>query len=137
MIYSRIVGTGSYLPARVMTNDEFAARLDTSDAWIRERTGIVQRHIAEPGQASSDLAFEASNRALQAAGVPASEIDLIIVATSTPDYVFPSSACLLQAKLDVHGCPALDVQAVCSGFVYALATADSFMKNGICKKALV
>jgi len=137
MIYSRIAGTGSYLPPRVMTNDEFAARLDTSDAWIRERTGIVQRHIADESQASSDLALEASRRALQAAGVAASEIDLIIVATSTPDFIFPSTACLLQAKLGVKGCAAFDVQAVCSGFVYALATADSFIKNNIYKKVLV
>jgi 3-oxoacyl-[acyl-carrier-protein] synthase-3 len=137
MIYSRIAGTGSYLPPRVMSNAEFAARLDTSDTWIRERTGIVQRHIADPGQASSDLAVEASRRALQAAGVAAADIDLIIVATSTPDYIFPSTACLLQAKLGVKGCAAFDEQAVCSGFVYALATADSFIKNGIHKNALV
>ena len=137
MIYSRIAGTGSYLPPRVMTNDDFAARLETSDAWIRERTGIVQRHIADESQASSDLALEASRRALQAAGVAASEIDLIIVATSTPDFIFPSTACLLQAKLGVKGCAAFDVQAVCSGFVYALATADSFVKNNIYKKVLV
>ena len=137
MIYSRIAGTGSYLPPRVMTNHDFAARLDTSDAWIRERTGIVQRHIAEDSQGSSDLALEASRAALKAAGVAAGEIDLIVVATSTPDYIFPSTACLLQAKLGVKGCAAFDVQAVCSGFVYALATADSFMKNGIYRKALV
>ena len=137
MIYSRIAGTGSYLPARSMTNDEFAARLDTSDAWIRERTGIVRRHIADESQASSDLALEASRNALQASGVDASEIDLILVATSTPDYIFPSTACLLQAKLGVKGCAAFDVQAVCSGFVYGLATADSFIRSGQYKKALV
>ena len=137
MIYSRICGTGSYLPARIMTNAEFAARLDTSDAWIRERTGIVQRHIADNTQTSSDLALEASNQALQAAGVPAQEIDLIIVATSTPDYVFPSTACLLQAKLGVKGSTAFDLQAVCSGFVYGIATADAFIKSGRHKKALV
>jgi 3-oxoacyl-[acyl-carrier-protein] synthase-3 len=137
MIYSRICGTGSYLPARIMTNAEFAARLDTSDAWIRERTGIVQRHIAENTQTSSDLALEASNQALQAAGVAAQEIDLIIVATSTPDYVFPSTACLLQAKLGVRGSTAFDLQAVCSGFVYGIATADAFIKSGRHKKALV
>jgi len=137
MIYSRIVGTGRYLPARVMTNAEFAARLDTSDAWIRERTGIVQRHVAEKSQASSDLALEASRQALAAAGVKAEELDLIIVATSTPDYVFPSTACLLQAKLGVKGGAAFDVQAVCSGFVYALATADAFIKSKQHKKALV
>ena len=137
MTYSRIAGTGSYLPPRVMTNHDFAARLQTSDAWIRERTGIVQRHIADESQASSDLALEASRRALQAAGLRADQLDLIVVATSTPDYIFPSTACLLQAKLGVKGCAAFDVQAVCSGFVYALATADSFMKNGIYGKALV
>jgi 3-oxoacyl-[acyl-carrier-protein] synthase III len=137
MIYSRIAATGSYLPPRVMTNAEFAARLDTTDAWIRERTGIVQRHIADKSQASSDLALQASKNALQAAHIAADEIDLIVVATSTPDYVFPSTACLLQAKLGVKGCAAFDVQAVCSGFVYALATADSFIKNRMAKRALV
>jgi 3-oxoacyl-[acyl-carrier-protein] synthase III len=137
MIYSRIAGTGSYLPPRVMTNAEFAARLDTSDAWIRERTGIVQRHIAEKSQAASDLALQASTRALEAAGLKPDDIDLIIVATSTPDYIFPSTACLLQAKLGVKGCPAFDVQAVCSGFVYALSTADALIKSGQYKAALV
>ena len=137
MIYSRIVGTGSYLPPGVMTNDEFAARLETSDAWIRERTGIARRHIADESQASSDLALEASRRALEAAGVRAADIDLILVATSTPDFIFPSTACLLQAKLGVKGCAAFDVQAVCSGFVYALSTADSFIRSGNHKKALV
>jgi 3-oxoacyl-[acyl-carrier-protein] synthase-3 len=137
MIYSRIAGTGSYLPPTVLSNDELSKRVDTTDSWIQERTGIRQRHIADKAQASSDLALEASRRALEAAGVTAAEIDLIIVATSTPDYVFPSTACLLQAKLGVKGCAAFDMQAVCSGFVYALATADSLMKNGIYKKALV
>jgi 3-oxoacyl-[acyl-carrier-protein] synthase-3 len=120
-----------------MTNDDFARRLDTSDAWIRERTGIASRHIADEKQTSSDLALEASKRALEAAGVDAKEIDLIIVATSTPDFIFPSTACLLQAKLGVAGGAAFDVQAVCSGFVYAIATADSFIKNRMSKKALV
>ena len=137
MIYSRIVGTGSFLPPRIMTNDDFAARLETSDAWIRERTGIRQRHFADESQTSSDLAFEASKRALEAAGMAAGDLDLIIVATSTPDYVFPSTACLLQAKLGVKSCPAFDVQAVCSGFVYALATADALMKTGKYRNALV
>jgi len=137
MSYARIVGTGSCLPERVMTNDEFARRLDTSDAWIRERTGIRQRHIADASQASSDLALEASRKALQAAGVAASDLDLIIVATSTPDYIFPSTACLLQAKLGARHGAAFDVQAVCSGFVYALATADSLIKTRNAKKALV
>jgi 3-oxoacyl-[acyl-carrier-protein] synthase-3 len=137
MTYSRIIGTGSYLPERIVDNHEFARRLDTTDAWIRERTGIVQRHIAAEGQASSDLALEASRRALQAANLGAQDIDLIIVATSTPDYIFPSTACLLQAKLGVKGCAAFDLQAVCSGFVYALATADSFIRSGQHQKALV
>ena len=137
MNYSRIVGTGSYLPQRVMTNDELAARLDTSDAWIRSRTGIVRRHIADASQASSDLALEASRRALEAAGVRAGDIDLIVLATSTPDYIFPGTACLLQAKLGVHGCAAFDLQAVCSGFVYGLATADNFLRTGGAKRALV
>ena len=137
MIFSRIAGTGSYLPPKVMTNEDFAKRLETSDAWIRERTGIASRHIADEKQTSSDLALEASRKALDAAGVKASAIDLIVVATSTPDYVFPSTACLLQAKLGVAGSAAFDVQAVCSGFVYAIATADSFIKNKMAKRALV
>jgi len=137
MIYSRIVGTGSYLPPRVVGNEEFAARLDTSDQWIRERTGIVRRHIADESQASSDLALEASRAALQAAGLKPGDLDLIIVATSTPDFVFPSTACLLQAKLGIRNFPAFDVQAVCSGFVYALATADNFIRAGMSRRALV
>ncbi|MBS1216280.1 MAG: ketoacyl-ACP synthase, partial [Proteobacteria bacterium] len=137
MIYSRIVGTGSYLPARVVTNDELSRTLDTSDEWIRTRTGIRQRHIAEPAQTSSDLALPASRAALAAAGVGVGEIDLIVVATSTPDFVFPSAACLLQAKLGAKNCPAFDVQAVCTGFIYALATADNFIRAGQAKTALV
>src|SRR6186997_1998750 len=137
MIYSRIAGTGSFLPPRVVTNEDLAKKLDTSDAWIQERTGIRQRHIADESQASSDLALEASRRALEAAGMTAADLDLILVATSTPDYIFPSTACLLQAKLGVKGSAAFDVQAVCSGFVYGLATADSFIKNRMAKKALV
>ena len=137
MIRSRIVGTGSYLPPRVVGNEELSKKLDTSDAWIQERTGIRQRHIADESQTSSDLALEAGRRALDAAGLAAGDIDLIIVATSTPDFIFPSTACLLQAKLGVKGCAAFDVQAVCSGFVYALATADSMIKNHMAKKALV
>jgi 3-oxoacyl-[acyl-carrier-protein] synthase-3 len=120
-----------------VTNAEFAARLDTNDAWIRERTGIERRHIAEKSQASSDLALQASKRALQAADIEADQLDLIVVATSTPDYVFPSTACLLQAKLGVKGSAAFDLQAVCSGFVYGLATADTFIRSGQYKKALV
>lgn len=137
MIRSRIVGTGGYLPPRVVSNEELSKKLDTSDAWIQARTGIKQRHIADPSQTSSDLALQASRRALEAAGVKAGDIDLIVVATSTPDFVFPSTACLLQAKLGVKGCAAFDLQAVCSGFVYALATADSMIRNRMAKKALV
>jgi len=137
LIYSRIVGTGSYLPARVVTNDELSRTLDTSDEWIRTRTGIRQRHIAEPAQTSSDLALPASRAALAAAGVGVGEIDLIVVATSTPDFVFPSAACLLQAKLGAKNCPAFDVQAVCTGFIYALATADDFIRAGQARTALV
>lgn len=137
MIHSRIAGTGSYLPPRIVTNAEFSQRLETSDEWIRARTGIAQRHIADESQASSDLALEASRAALQAAGARPEDIDLIIVATSTPDFIFPSTACLLQAKLGATDCPAFDVQAVCSGFVYALSTADKFIKSGQHKCALV
>ena len=137
MTWSRIVGTGSYLPPRVVKNNEFAKRLDTSDEWIRERTGIAERRIADESQASSDLALEASRAALAAAQVSPGDIDLIIVATSTPDYVFPSTACLLQAKLGIRNSPAFDVQAVCSGFVYALATADRFIRSGMSRRALV
>lgn len=137
MIYTRIIGTGSYLPERVVRNDEFSARLDTSDAWIRERTGIVERRIADESQTSSDLALEASRRALTDAGVAPGDIDLIVVATSTPDFIFPSTACLLQAKLGIAQCPAFDMQAVCSGFVYALATADVFIRGGSATRVLV
>jgi 3-oxoacyl-[acyl-carrier-protein] synthase III len=138
VIFSRIAGTGSYLPPRIVANDEFSKRgLETSDAWIRERTGIRQRHIADESQASSDLALEASRRALEAAGVAAADLDLIIVATSTPDYVFPSTACLLQAKLGAKNGAAFDVQAVCCGFIYGLVTADAFIRNQNAKKALV
>lgn len=140
--YSRIVGTGGYLPPRRVTNDELAADLakrgvETSDDWIVERTGIHARHFAAPDVTSSDLAEQASRRALQVAGVAPGEIDLIIVATSTPDMVFPSTACILQHKLGISGCPAFDVQAVCSGFVYALAVADAMVQAGTARCALV
>jgi 3-oxoacyl-[acyl-carrier-protein] synthase III len=137
MMRSRIAGTGSFLPPRVVTNDELAKRIDTSDAWIQERTGIRQRHIADQSQTSSDLALEASRRALDAAGLKAADIDLIVVATSTPDFVFPSTACLLQSKLGAKGGAAFDVQAVCSGFVYGLGIADNFIRAGTHKHALV
>lgn len=137
MIWSRIVGTGSYLPAKVVTNDDLAKRMDTSDEWIRTRTGIRQRHIAEPSQTASDLGAEASRSALAAGRVSPEELDLIIVATATPDYIFPSTACLMQAKLGVAGCAAFDIQAVCSGFVYALAIADKLIRSGQHRCALV
>ena len=140
--YSRIAGTGSYLPPRRLTNAELAADLatrgvETSDEWIVERTGIRARHFAAPDVTSSDLGVEAAKNALQAAGLQASDIDLIIVATSTPDMVFPSAACILQNKLGIAGCAAFDVQAVCSGFVYALTVADAMIRTGSASKALV
>ncbi len=137
MTYARITGTGGYLPENVMTNDDIAKFVDTNDQWIRERTGIEQRHIVVDGQTTVDLAEGASRLAIEAAGIDASEIDLIILATSTPDKIFPSSACILQARLGIHGCPAFDIQAVCSGFVYAATVAEKFIKLGSSKKALV
>ena len=132
--YSRITGTGSFLPARRLSNQDLALDLavkgvETSHEWIVERTGIEARHFADAGVYSSDLALEASRHALQAAGLEPSDIDLIIVATSTPDMVFPSTACILQNKLGANGCPAFDVQAVCSGFIYALTIADAMIKT--------
>ena len=141
--YSRITGTGSYLPPRRVTNDDLAAELaarglETSDEWIVERTGIKARHFAAPDVTSSELGLEASKKALEAAGLQPSDIDLIIVATSTPDMVFPSTAAILQHKLGIsNGCPVFDVQAVCSGFVYALTVADSMIKAGTAKRVLV
>lgn len=140
--YSRITGTGSYLPPNRVSNEALAAQLaregiETSDQWIVERTGIKARHFAAADVTSSDLAFEAAKRALAAADVDAASIDLIIVATSTPDMVFPSTACLVQQKLGVHGCAAFDVQAVCSGFVYGITIADSMIRTGAASKALV
>lgn len=136
-IYSRIIGTGGYLPEKVMTNADLEKIVDTSDEWIRERTGIEQRRIAADNQTTCDLAYEASIQALEMAGVQASELDLIIVATTTPDKIFPSTATLLQQRLNNHGAPAFDIQAVCTGFVYALSVADQFMQTGMSKKALV
>lgn len=140
--YSVIAGTGSYLPPRVVSNDDLAAELaardiQTSDAWIVERTGIRQRHLAERGVTTSDLAFEAGRLAIENAGLQPQDIDLIVVATSTPDFVFPSTACLVQNKLGIKGGAAFDVQAVCSGFVYALTTADSFIRARRARHALV
>ncbi len=140
--YARITGTGSYLPPRRLTNHDLAAELaqrgiETSDEWIVERTGIHARHFAAPDVASSDLALEASKKALEAAGCQPQDIDLIIVAISTPDMVFPSTACILQNKLGANGCAAFDVQAVCSGFVYALTVADAMIQSGAASRALV
>lgn len=141
-IYSRITGTGSYLPPRKLTNADLVAELaaqgvETSDDWIVERTGIRARHFADPEMCSSDLGLQAARHALQAANLKPEDIDLIIVATSTPDMVFPSTACILQNKLGANGCAAFDVQAVCSGFIYALTVADAMIKTGAAKKALV
>ena len=136
-IYARIAGTGSYLPAQVVTNDELAKRVETSDEWIRTRTGIRQRHVAAEGETTVDLAYQASLRALEAAGVTPEEIDLIVLGTTTPDLIFPSSACLLQHRLGANGCPAFDVNAACSGFVYALTVADKFIQSGAAKTVLV
>ena len=136
--YARIAGTGSYLPAQVLTNGDLAARgVETSDEWIATRTGIRQRHIAAEGETTSDLGYNAALRALEAAGVDARELDLIVVGTTTPDLIFPSTACLIQHRLGADGCPAFDVNAACSGFVYALTVADKFIRTGAAKTALV
>ncbi|MGA1562292.1 MAG: beta-ketoacyl-ACP synthase III [Gammaproteobacteria bacterium] len=137
MKYARIIGTGGYLPEKVLTNADLEKIVDTSDEWIVTRTGIRERHIAAEGQTTCDLAEQAARQAMQRAGVTKDEIDLVIVATTTPDKVFPSTACLLQQRLDIHGCAAFDVQAVCTGFVYALGVADSFVRAGRATKALV
>ncbi|SFF64996.1 3-oxoacyl-[acyl-carrier-protein] synthase III [Fontimonas thermophila] len=137
MTYSRIVGTGSYLPERIVTNRELQSRIDTSDEWIVSRTGIEARHVAADDELTSDLALKAAQRAMVSAGVGPDDIDLIIVATTTPDMVFPSTACLLQAKLGIKRGAAFDVQAVCTGFIYALATADKFVASGAHRCALV
>lgn len=137
-MFAKITGVGSYLPAQAVSNEELVARgVDSSDEWITSRTGIRSRHFVEPGQTSSDLALHAALRALEMAGTGADELDLIIVATSTPDFVFPSVACLLQAKLGNKGAAAFDMQAVCCGFVYALSVAEKFIRSGSHKKALV
>lgn len=136
-MYSRITGTGSYLPEKVLTNHDLAKIVDTSDEWIVERTGIRERHIVADGENTSDLALHASRKAIEAAGIDLKQIDLIVVATTTPDFVFPSTACLLQEKLGIRGCPAFDVQAVCSGFIYGVSVADQFIRSGQSKCALV
>jgi 3-oxoacyl-[acyl-carrier-protein] synthase-3 len=136
-IYSRIAGTGSYLPEKVVTNDDLAKVVDTSDEWIHSRTGIRERRVVAEGQTTSDLGYQAALKALEAAGVSADEIDLIVVGTTTPDLIFPSTACLIQQKLGVKGCPAFDVNAACSGFVFALSVADQYVRSGAAKTALV
>jgi 3-oxoacyl-[acyl-carrier-protein] synthase-3 len=137
MIYTRIAGTGSYLPEKIVTNRDLEKSIDTSDEWIRERTGICKRHVAAEGETCSDMALAAATRAIEMAGIEAADIDLIIIATTTPDKVFPSSACLLQRKLDIHGCPAFDIQAACSGFVYGLDVANRMIQTGGASNALV
>ncbi len=136
-IYSRIAGTGSYLPEKVLTNDDLSRFVDTSDEWIRSRTGIRERHVAADGQTTGDLGVEAARRALEAAGVDPGDLDLIVVGTTTPDLVFPSTACLIQARLGALGCTAFDVNAACSGFIYALSVADKFIRSGDARTALV
>lgn len=136
-LFSRIIGTGGYLPEKVLTNHDLEKMVDTSDAWIRERTGIEQRHIAADDQTTSDLAEQAARQALDAAALAPEAVELIVVATTTPDKIFPSTACLLQQRLGNHGAPAFDVQAVCSGFIYALSVADQFIRTGTVKNALV
>ncbi len=137
MKYARITGTGSYLPEKVLTNADLEKMVDTSDEWISERTGIRKRHIAGEGETTCDLVEQASRQAIKAAGISSSDIDLIIVATTTPDKIFPSTACLLQERLQIHGPPAFDIQAVCTGFVYALGVADKFIRTGDSQCALV
>ena len=137
MTYSRIVGTGSYLPEKVLTNADLEKMVETTDQWIVERTGIRERHIAGDGETTGSMAEQAARQAIEAAGLQPADIDLIILATTTADRVFPSTACLLQDRLGIHGCPAFDVQAVCTGFVYALAIADKFARAGAARNALV
>jgi 3-oxoacyl-[acyl-carrier-protein] synthase-3 len=137
MTYSRIAGTGGYLPEKVVSNQDLEATMDTSDEWIRERTGISQRHIAADDETCSDMALAAARQAMEMAGIEASDIDLIIVGTVTPDKVFPSTACIIQRRLGIHGCPAFDIQAACSGFVYALDIANRLIQTGAATTALV
>ena len=138
MNYSRILGTGSYLPDHILTNADLEKLVETSDQWIVDRTGIRERHIAAEGEFTSDLATAAARAALDAAGLQPNDLDLLLVATTTPDLVFPSTACIVQSKLGMsNGKPAFDLQAVCSGFVYALATADQFIRTGQCRHILV
>jgi len=137
MNHSKIIGTGSYLPEKILTNKELESSLDTTDEWITSRTGIKERHIAGPGEKTSDFAYEAALKAITSANITPGDIDLIILATTTPDKIFPSTACTVQAKLGIKECPAFDIQAVCTGFVYALSIADKFIKTNSAKNVLV
>jgi 3-oxoacyl-[acyl-carrier-protein] synthase-3 len=137
MTYSRIAGTGSYLPEKVVTNHDLEKMMDTSDEWIQERTGIKRRHLAADDEATSDLALGAARQALDMAGITAEDIDLIIIATTTPDKVFPGTACIVQRRLGIGGCGAFDIQAACSGFVYGLDLADRHIRTGAGKNVLV
>jgi|TARA_B110000483_G_scaffold118984_1_gene143771 3-oxoacyl-[acyl-carrier-protein] synthase-3 len=137
LIYSRITGTGSYLPHKILSNNDLEKMVDTNDQWIQERTGIKKRHIIAENETTTDLAFNAAVKAIEAAGIENREIDLIIIATTTPTRIFPSTASLVQERLGISGCPAFDIQAVCTGFIYALTVADKFIKSGSAKNALV
>ena len=137
MTYARVAGTGSYLPEKVLTNHDLEKMVDTTDQWIVDRTGIRERHIAAKDETCCDMAEQAARRAIEAAGITPKDIDLIIVATTTPDQIFPSTACLLQDRLGIHGCAAFDVQAVCTGFIYALGIADKFIRSGTTRHALI
>jgi 3-oxoacyl-[acyl-carrier-protein] synthase-3 len=137
MTYSRIAGTGSYLPEKVVTNKDLEKMVDTSDEWIRERTGIKRRHLAADGETTSDIALIAANNALEMAGISAEDIDLIVVGTATPDKVFPATACIIQRRMGIRGCGAFDIQAACSGFVYGLDIADRYIRTGAAQNALV
>ncbi len=137
MSHSEIIGTGSYLPEKILTNRDLENMVDTTDKWITERTGIRERRIAADGQTTCDLAEHAAREAIAAAGIDKDQVDLIIVATTTPDRIFPSTACLLQERLNIHGCPAFDIQAVCTGFIYALGVADRFLRSGGARYALI
>ncbi|WP_292771581.1 beta-ketoacyl-ACP synthase 3, partial [Methylophaga sp. UBA5113] len=137
MIYSRIAGTGSYLPEKFLTNIDLESMVETSDEWITDRTGIKKRHIAATDETTTDLAYFAAKNAISSAGLKSRDIDMIIVATTTPTRIFPSTAALVQQRLGIHGCPAFDIQAVCTGFVYALTIADKFIKSGSAKNVLV
>jgi 3-oxoacyl-[acyl-carrier-protein] synthase-3 len=136
-VYSRIAGTGSYLPEKVLTNADLEKMVDTNDEWIVSRSGIRERHVAADGETTGDLAYHAAIRALEAAGVRGDEVELVVLGTTTPDIIFPSTACLLQHRIGANGCPAFDVNAACSGFIYALSVADQFIRSGMVKNALV